>query len=654
MCGIVGVLDLDGSRPVDRQRLSNMAAAVRHRGPDDGFGWVGPRAAMATQRLAIQDAPRGRQPMCDPSGRVHVSFNGELFNAEELRAELSRDGHTFSSRCDTELWPALYLSAKEGAFRRARGQFAVAIWDREEGTLLLGRDRLGICPLYFAVRGQRLLWASEIKGLFASGLVEAEADLGGVDQVMSTFAAATRRTCFRGVEALLPGHFLRARGGQLEAVRYWDIEFPNQGDERTTDDEAELVGELQACLDGAVRRRLTADGAVGAYLSGGLDSSLIVGLAARATPTPLASFTVGFAGATRDERGRAQRTAQLFGARPFALAVTDLDIAQALPAAVLGAEGPIMDTANACLALLAEQVRASGIKAVLSGEGADEALGGYAWHKAARSLAMLGAAHPLLPRAVRDGVARLTTPGAPRVSLADQLGGLRPSLLELYEPLSRAKWLFYGEALRSAARGRDPFADVDVRPERMRRWHPLNQALYLEYKLMLPGHLLLGKGDRVGMRSAVENRYPFLDEAFVDLCASLSPRYKLRGFTDKWLLRQVAARVLPREMASPPKSMFKAKPLCELSPRPGWVSELTSPEALRRTGYFSEGSVRREEALQRALPSWAPRRFVTDGTYTAVVTTQLWHHLFLGGGLCSLPTWEPPRSGELEVEEAKA
>jgi asparagine synthase (glutamine-hydrolysing) len=176
----------------------------------------------------------------------------------------------------------------------------------------------------------------------------------------------------------------------------------------------------------------------------------------------------------------------------------------------------------------------------------------------------------------------------------------------------------------------------------MRRWAPLNQSLYLEYKLMLPGHLLLGKGDRVAMHSSVETRFPFLDEAFVELASHLAPEYKLRGAREKWLLRQVAARALPGPLSSRPKGMFKASPLCQLSPGPRWVEQLVSPESLRATGYFSAERVARERRLQRLLPSFAPRRFVADGTYTALVMTQLWHHLFLGGGLCELPSWSPP------------
>ena len=200
------------------------------------------------------------------------------------------------------------------------------------------------------------------------------------------------------------------------------------------------------------------------------------------------------------------------------------------------------------------------------------------------------------------------------------------------------------DAMMDTLRDHNPFADLDLRIDAMKRWDPLHQALYLEYKLMLPGHLLLGKGDRVAMHAGVETRYPFLDEDFIDLASTLSPSYKLRGFEDKWLLRRVAETLLPKEIARPPKQMFKARALCELTPQPRWIAQLLSPPSLRQTGYFSVDSVRHERALQTLLPSTFPRRYVLDGAFTALVMTQLWHHLFLGGGLCELPVWQPDAS----------
>lgn len=645
MCGIVGALDLVAQRELGQARLARMAASLHHRGPDDGAAWSAPGIALATRRLAIVDVANGRQPLSDASGRVWAAANGELFNQEALRSELVARGHTLRTRCDTELWPGLYLTSGEGAFERARGQFAVALWDQAERTLLLGRDRIGICPLYYAIADGWLLFASEIKAILASGLLRAEADRAGIDHVFSLFAAGTRRTCFRGVSSLWPGHFLRVRGGELALRRYWDLGFPDRGDERRLPSAGPLVDELEGILRGAVQRRFLSDGPVATYLSGGLDSTLVLGLARQVRPArdgaPLTSFTVGYDGAGPDERPRAIASAERLGARLEALVPSPDDLLAALPRVITAVEGPVMDTADASLLLLAERVAERGFKVVLTGEGADEAMGGYVWHKARKVLERLTALHPRLPAWIRGGVSALATPGTPKPRFQAHFGELRPSLLEVYEPLSRARWLLYSESMAAAVREHDPFAELDVSPQRMRRWDPLNQSLYLEYKLMLPGHLLLGKGDRVAMHSGVENRYPFLDEEFIEFASQLAPEYKLRGAREKWLLRELAQRILPREIASPPKGMFKANPLSQLG-RPRWVEQLTSPESLAATGYFSVERVARERALQRVLPPYLPRRFVVDGSYTAMVMTQLFHHLFLGGGLCELPTWSPP------------
>lgn len=643
MCGIVGALDLLGQRAFPEEQLARMAGSLRHRGPDDGFSWSEPGVSLATRRLALLDEEGGRQPLSDGSGRVWASVNGELFNHRELRADLLARGHRLRTRCDTELWPALYLEAGEEVFERARGQFAAALWDRERRLLLLGRDRVGICPLYWTRAEGWLLWASEIKALLASGLVRPEADREGIDHVFTLFAAGTRRTCFKGIEALWPGHFLRVEGGRLRQRRYWDLDFPDQGQERRAPVER-LEEEVAGCLERAVARRLDADVPVASYLSGGLDSTLLLGLASRAPGGQREAFTVGMEGTGPDERPRTERTARLLGARLHTLVPTGREIVEALPGVVEAAEGPVMDTANACLLLLSREVRRRGFKAVLTGEGADEAMGGYVWHRTHRLLRGLEALHPALPRGLRRYVGGLVAPGTPEPSFEEHFRGNRPALLDVYEPLSRARWQLYSPEMAAQAREAQPWAGLDIDVARMERWHPLNRSLYVEYKLMLPGHLLVGKGDRVAMRSSVEARYPFLDEDFVALSSALDPEVKLRGMKEKWLLRRVARRLLPPSLAGLPKSMFKASPLCELSPLPRWVDQLVSPESLRATGYFSPEKIRAAQILQRRHPPFAPSRFVLDGTYTAAVMTQLWHHLFLGGTLCELPRWTPPEA----------
>lgn len=619
-----------------------MAESVRRRGPDDVFAWAESGIAMATRRLAIVDPSQGRQPLMDAEGRVVVACNGELFDHVAQRRALAARGHVFRTGCDTELWPALYLDHGARAFERAHGQFAVAIWDRTARRLLLARDRIGICPLHYAIADGWLLFGSEAKAILASGLVPAEADLEGIDHVFSLFARGTERTCLRGVRAVKPGHVLDVVEGDVRSVRYWDIDFPDLGMERREPSVDALTDELHATLRAAVARRIEGETRVAAYLSGGLDSAIVLSLARslRGGDAPTA-FTVGFDRSGPDERARTTRAASLLGASLDTVVVSPRDIVDALPEVVEAAEGPIMDMADACVLLLARRVRERGFKAVLTGEGADEGMAGYVWHKVHRVLAALGRVDRRLPDALRRLVFSLVRGDAPEAPFAARLRDVRPSMLDLYEPLSFARARFYSDAMMDRLRDHDPFRELDVDEARMRRWHPLNRSLYLEHKLMLPGHLLLDKGDRMAMRSSVESRYPFLDERVLDFTRTLAPELKLGGFREKWLLRELGRRILPEPIASPPKAMFRAHSLCMLGPLPAWVDELLCEESLRNTGYFSHERVARERLLQRRLPSFSPHRIVSDGAFTAVVTTQLFHHLFLGGGLCSLPTWSP-------------
>jgi asparagine synthase (glutamine-hydrolysing) len=313
MCGICGAFDLVGRRSFDRQALVRMAHSLRHRGPDDAYSFLRPGIALATQRLALVDPQHGRQPLSDPCEHIVVSQNGELFNTPELRTELMKKGYSFRTRCDTEIWPSLFLSEHTNAFQRAHGQFAVALWDSRSHELFLARDRIGICPLYYTISDGFLLWASEIKALLASGLVTPSVDLCGIDQVFSLFAAGTRRTAFRNVFSLWPGHYLHAKTGQHTLHRYWDLTFPNQGDERQGTDST-LAEELAECLTQAVAKRLPSDVPIANLLSGGLDSTLLTKITCDLLPKQKTTcFTVGFQEAHFDESTRTKTHAAMLG-----------------------------------------------------------------------------------------------------------------------------------------------------------------------------------------------------------------------------------------------------------------------------------------------------------------------------------------------------
>ncbi len=645
MCGIAGAIDLKGRREFAASRLLAMTSAIAHRGPDDEQIHVEPGVALGARRLSIVDLAGGRQPISNEDGSVWVTQNGELFEYPELQKSLLERGHRLATRCDTELWAHLYEDHGEGFFEKARGQFAVAVWDRKERKLILGRDRVGICPLYYAQADGWLLWGSEVKALLASGMIDAKADPKGIDLFFNTFTAGTSRTFFGGVKSIPPGHYVRVRDGRVEVKKYWDLDFPDAGDERRMDHPTPLVDELESLMRLSVERRLRGDVPVVSYISGGLDSTVVLGLSSRERGYAVPSFTIGLDRAGPDERSHAAESAAALGSKLVTVTMNRRDIVAAYPELIRAAEGPVMDSSAACLMRLARAVHSNGYKVVLTGEGADEALAGYAWFKTEkiRNMLSVGPVMSLLKGARSLTLASIGGGTAHRASLLG-IKGVRTAQQDVYDFMGQARSLVYTPEMWRLLEGHAAYDDLDLPNDRFARWHPLNQSLYVGYKVMLAGLLLLGKGDRVAMNSSVETRYPLLDEDLIAFCSSIAPEYKLHGLKDKWLLRQVAARTLPPKIANRPKTMFQAsRSDAFLGPdRPAWIDQLLSPESLQSTGWFDPQAVARERSAQMRFPRITPKRIVMDLSLTCVVATQLWHHIFLGGGLCDLPAWERP------------
>jgi asparagine synthase (glutamine-hydrolysing) len=646
MCGIAGALDLEGRRDFPGERLLAMTSAIAHRGPDDEHVHHEPGLALGARRLSIVDLAGGRQPLSNEDDSVWVAFNGELFDYPELRSDLLARGHVLATRCDTEAWVHLWEDHGEAMFERARGQFAVSLWDQRQRRLILGRDRVGICPLYYTVQDGWLLWGSEIKALLASGQYRAQADPKGIDHLFTFFCAGTTRTCFEGVRSIPPGHFLRVWEGRIELRKYWDLDFPDAGQERRLTDPAPLVDEFEHLLRKSVERRLRGDVPVVSYISGGLDSTVVLGLSSRHRGRAVPSFTIGLDRAGPDERTNARESAAVLGSKLTTVVMDKSRIAETFPELVVAAEGPVMDTSCAALLRLAQAVHAQGYKVALTGEGADEALAGYAWYKTQRIrdrfFGVLG--HGPL-NLVRRLSLWMVGGGSKHRPPVNAIRGARVAQQDLYELISQSKPILYSQSMWDRLGDHLAYDDLDITNERLPRWHPLNQSLYVGYKAMLAGLLMIAKGDRIAMHSSIETRYPFLDEDVIAFCASIAPEYKLRGLTEKWLLRQVAAKTLPERIARRPKTMFRSSfSATFLGPhRPAWVDQLLSRESLQATGYFEPEGVARQRRLQVSWPRITPARAIMDLGLTDVVSTQLWHHLYCGGGLCELPTWTAPQ-----------
>lgn len=649
MCGIAGIIDLSGhNRPAPAGAIESMAGAIVHRGPDEDGFLQRPGLAFASRRLSIVGLADGRQPIHNEDGSVSVVFNGELFDYPEMRAELEGRGHRFATHCDTELIPHRWEDHREDFFPHLRGQFAFALWDSRLRRIVLARDRFGICPLYWTKQDEWLLFASEIKALLASGMVEAKPDPQGINQLFTFFALPGPVTCFAGIQLLPPGHYLRIQLGaageaaQVSERAYWQIDFPERGHEDYASSGQKLTDGLQEVLLGAVTRRLRADVPVVSYLSGGVDSSLVVALASKVRGTPIPCFTIRITRPDLDESRQASLVARHIGVEPVVVACAQEDVLREYPALIRAAEGPVIDTSCAALLMLAREVHARGYKVALTGEGADEWLAGYPWHKLNRLLGWLDIVPGLpLSQLTRRLFVRLT--GAPTFSWdyirrAQAAVGGHNGWLDIYGLMSMSKLRFFSPWMLEAMDDRSPYEMLGLNPERMRRWHPLNRELAVGARIQLAGLLLNAKGDRVATNSSVETRYPFLDEAVFDYLAKVPPRWKLRGLRDKALLRVVAERWLPRSIARRRKAMFRAPfDSFQLEHGPEFVGQLLSIESLRRTGYFQPESVERWRKTFPRMRRSSQRTSIEMGL-VGVLATQLWHHTFIDGSLADLPS----------------
>ncbi len=658
MCGIAGIVDLSGRRPAPAEALRAMAAALTHRGPDEDGFLERPGVGFASRRLSIVGLADGRQPIANEDGSVAVVFNGEIFDYRNVRAELEAKGHRFRTHCDTEIVPHEWEDHAEGALERLRGQFAVALHDTRRRRVVLARDRFGICPLYWtrqsAGGGEWLLFASEIKALLASGMVEARPDPRGINHLFTFFSLPGPVTCFRGVRSLLPGRYLRVdlpgdgERGRVSEHTYWEIDFPDRGQEDPGADPKKLVDEFEATLLAAVERRLFADVPVVSYLSGGVDSSTVVAMASHVRGSPIPCFTIRIKRPDLDETTEAAVVAKHLGAEPVVVDCGADEVLNTYPELILAAEGPVVDTSCAALLLLAREVHNRGFKVALTGEGADEWLGGYPWHKLNRALGLLDFIPRLsLSQLARRAFVRLT--GAPRfawdnVKRSQQAVGGHNGWLDIYGLMSMSKLRFFSPKMKEELADHVPYEDLDLNRERLERWHPLNRELYLSARAHLAGLLLNAKGDRVAMHSSVETRYPFLDEAVFAFLAKVHPRWKLRGiFHDKYLLRRVAGRWLPSTIARRRKAMFRAPfDSFHLDPAPPFVEQLLSPESLARTGYFDPAAVARWRKEFRSLRAGGAQRTSVEMGLVGVLATQLWHHTYVGPALADLPAFTPP------------
>ena len=551
MCGICGVVQLSGPpRPVvDREVLQRMTDVLRHRGPDDQGFHVEPGIAIGVRRLSIVDVAGGHQPVANEDQTIWAAQNGELYNHGTVRADLEARGHVFSSRCDTEILPHLYEHVGDDMPRHVNGKFAFVVWDRARRRTLIARDRLGVKPLYYGVAGDLLVFASELKSVLASGLIDTELDLEAIDAYLTLGFFPDPATPLAAVRKLPPGHRLIV-DREARTEHYWEYPSPDPQAGMDMGEAAALVGEA---LDTAVRDRLMSDVPLGAMLSGGLDSSLVVALMARATAQPVKTFSVGFVESGADnELGAARRVASALGADHHELELSMRTDAASLEDLVWALDEPVADLSAIGLEALS-RLASTHVTVALAGQGADELFGGYSRYVRASVISRASG----LPRAVTG----------PAAWLMKQRGGRWGRFAAALEAEDAAtRYLALRSAnLRDADRPtlvRSPLGRTSARAQAAvaskasgTRGEPLADALYLDGRLGLVDDMLL-YFDRVSMAHSLELRVPFLDHRLVELAARIPSKHKVNGRTTKAVLRHLARGLVPAEVLTRPKVGF--------------------------------------------------------------------------------------------------
>ena len=601
MCGIAGYFQLNEPTPPDRELVGRMVAAIRYRGPDELGMYFDNRCVLGQARLSIIDLAGGSQPLGNEDGSIWVTFNGEIYNYVELREDLLKRGHQFRTSSDTEVIVHAYEEFGRDCLEHFNGQFAFAIYDQSKNKLLLARDRLGIRPAFYAQHGGRFYFASEIKSIFCDPSVPRRLDLKGLDETFTWWTSAPPRTLFEGVNELEAGTFVEISDGRIESGRYWQMVFPERFDyDRSVESYAE---ELRALLIDSVRLRLRADVPVGAYLSGGLDSSVTTALVRHFTQAKLETFSITFEDDAFDESSYQQQMAAHLGTTHHTVACDYQSIAEAFPEVIYHAERPIVRTAPTPLLLLSRLVRQNNFKVVLTGEGSDEILGGYDifketlirafWSRNPESTwrpLLLKKLYPTLP--VSGARARHYLEQFYKTGL-DRIGDFHFSHMPRINTTTRIKD-FFNDETKNRLIDNDAIASFghDL-PGLFNRWHHLSRAQYLECKSLLAGYLLSSQGDRVSAANSVEGRFPFLDHRIAEFAATIPPLYKIHGLNEKFLLKRAMQPEIPKEILQRVKQPYMAPDSnCFVqSDSPDYVMDMLSESALERTALFNPKAV---------------------------------------------------------------
>ena len=539
-----------------------MRDVVRHRGPDDEGLFIDRNVGLGHRRLSIVDVAAGHQPMTNEDESLHITYNGDIYNHADYREWLESRGHVYKTHCDTETILHLYEEHGAACVEHLRGMFAFAIWDQRQQQLFIARDRLGVKPLYyFHADDGSLFFGSEIKTIFAAGALKPKLNYDALPDYLANHAPSGETTLFEGVKRLLPGHTLVWRDGKIKIEKYWDVSFVKTKDEGRSD--KDYIEEWSELFRTSVRLRLMADVPLGMFLSGGIDSSAIAAMMSTMVDEPIKTFSVAFREREANELEYARLVAEKYKTDHHEVVVSPEDFFEALPRLIWHEDEPLAHPSSVALYFVSH-LAAQNVKVVLTGEGSDELLAGYArYWKTLKLLSWGGRYHKLTPEVLRNVVRQQLTalPNGSRVKqkLQRTFLTLKPDIESLYldnfavfsrqaqpQLLSRESSARIGEV--------DPYRVIHEMMDRTDAESLLDRLLYSDIKTYL--HELLMKQDQMSMATSLESRVPFLDHKLVEFTASLPERLKLRGWTTKYILRQSMKNILPEAILTRPKMGF--------------------------------------------------------------------------------------------------
>lgn len=629
MCGICGKLNFDSGEPVDADLLRRMRDLVVHRGPDGAGEYLSGPVGLGHRRLSIIDLNTGAQPMSNEDGTVWVVYNGEIYNYAELKASLEAKGHRFRSTTDTEVIVHLYEDLGEDCVSRFRGMFAFALWDERRQVLMLARDRVGIKPLYYAATQRALLFGSEIKSILADESVSRTINLKAIDRFLTYYYLPGDETLFEGIYKLEPGHYMTVHNGRISVKQYWDLAFPRESPWKNFD---EAIEALQELLCGTVKDHMISDVPVGVLLSGGVDSTGILRYAVEQTDKPIHTFTIGFSGADfADERPYARIAADMYGTQHHEITMTSADFGDFLPKYVWHMEEPVCEPPAVALYFVSRLARSESVKVLLSGEGGDEAFGGYQNYRNLVILEKLKQAFGKAKGLLGLGFKLAGKTGWKNIGRYEYL--MDPSLEQYY--LSRTSTPFAAfntlkRDLYTADFAEACSAQVSDFPtrkyfEKVNGQSILNRMLYVDTKTWLPDDLLV-KADKMTMATSVELRVPLLDYRVLEFAAALPQDYKVRGWELKRILKAALKESVPPAILHRKKTGFPV-------PYDIWLKRdlrklvldtLSSPSCTSR-GYF------RQDSIDQLL-SASYHDNERAGEVFSLLSLELWHRGFVDRG----------------------